>query len=281
MKPGEKQLWRIANTCSMAILQLSLVYDGVAQDMIGVARDGVAMGVNQTAVLNTVGSLGTGATVWQLFPGSRIELIVIGPSASVSKSQLVTTFFDTGPDGDSDPSYPLLTIVPDEAVVKSPDFIVPANPADAQTLQRVPRDLAQQTAAVTRILDFYEESVNASDPNSDTIFYVTPRGQPRVAFPDQKWPNINVTQGVVEDWIINNPTQEEHIFHIHQMHFLVMERDSLTNPTPLLGTGLDQMWDVIDVPCCNHSVKIRVDFTGMQSTLAPALLSINIRVLIL
>jgi len=36
-------------------------------------------------------------------------------------------------------------------------------------------------------------------------------------------PNIVAKQGTVEDWIIENRSRELHAFHIHQLHFLLLE----------------------------------------------------------
>ena len=36
-------------------------------------------------------------------------------------------------------------------------------------------------------------------------------------------PNIVAQQGTVEDWIIENRSQELHAFHIHQLHFLLLD----------------------------------------------------------
>ena len=36
-------------------------------------------------------------------------------------------------------------------------------------------------------------------------------------------PNIVVHAGTVEDWMVENRAQEDHIFHIHQLHFQVLE----------------------------------------------------------
>ena len=36
-------------------------------------------------------------------------------------------------------------------------------------------------------------------------------------------PNIVAKQGTVEDWIIENRSKELHAFHIHQLHFLLLD----------------------------------------------------------
>jgi FtsP/CotA-like multicopper oxidase with cupredoxin domain len=72
-------------------------------------------------------------------------------------------------------------------------------------------------------------------------------------------PGIVTTQGSVEDWIVENRALENHEFHIHQIHFLVLEQ----NGQPVNG----QYQDTIDVPYWDGvgpypSVKLRMDFRG-------------------
>jgi FtsP/CotA-like multicopper oxidase with cupredoxin domain len=72
-------------------------------------------------------------------------------------------------------------------------------------------------------------------------------------------PAIVTTQGSVEDWVIENRALENHEFHIHQIHFLVLERDG----KPVNG----QYRDMINIPFWNGtgpypSVKLRMDFRG-------------------
>ena len=74
-----------------------------------------------------------------------------------------------------------------------------------------------------------------------------------------KDPDITVRAGTVEDWIIENRAHEAHVFHIHQLHFQVMERDGQNVNEPLLR-------DTVDVPYWDGksphypSVKLRMDF---------------------
>jgi FtsP/CotA-like multicopper oxidase with cupredoxin domain len=70
---------------------------------------------------------------------------------------------------------------------------------------------------------------------------------------------MTVQLGDVEDWVIENRTQELHAFHIHQIHFLLREVN---------GTPVDEPFlrDVVNVPFWNGtsptfpSVKLRMDF---------------------
>jgi FtsP/CotA-like multicopper oxidase with cupredoxin domain len=63
----------------------------------------------------------------------------------------------------------------------------------------------------------------------------------------------------VEDWIIENRSTELHAFHIHQVHFLLLDFSGAPVDEPFLR-------DTINVPFYNGktlqypSVKIRLDF---------------------
>ena len=46
---------------------------------------------------------------------------------------------------------------------------------------------------------------------------------PRRSILNSGLPNIIAKQGTVEDWIIENRSNELHAFHIHQLHFLLLD----------------------------------------------------------
>jgi FtsP/CotA-like multicopper oxidase with cupredoxin domain len=112
-----------------------------------------------------------------------------------------------------------------------------------------------------RKLYFSEDVSNPNDPNSPTKFYLTVDGQTPATFdPASGIPNIVVKQGDVEDWIIENRSTELHAFHIHQIHFEVVEWLGLAVNEPFLR-------DTVNVPFYSHSamqnyptVRLRMDF---------------------
>jgi len=74
-------------------------------------------------------------------------------------------------------------------------------------------------------------------------------------------PDIIAKQGDVEDWIIENRTRELHAFHIHQLHFLLID----WNGVPIHDTLLRDIvnvayWD--GTSTVYPSVKLRMDFRG-------------------
>ena len=72
-------------------------------------------------------------------------------------------------------------------------------------------------------------------------------------------PNIVAQQGTVEDWIIENRSNELHAFHIHQLHFLLTGLSRKASERKLLR-------DTINVPYYDGralaypSVRLRMDF---------------------
>ncbi len=111
-----------------------------------------------------------------------------------------------------------------------------------------------------RKLYFSERRADPADPNSAILFYITEEGQTPAAFdPSSTVPNIVVKQGDVEDWIIENRSLELHAFHIHQLHFQLVDWYGINVNEPFLR-------DTVSVPFFdNHmksypSVRLRMDF---------------------
>jgi FtsP/CotA-like multicopper oxidase with cupredoxin domain len=120
--------------------------------------------------------------------------------------------------------------------------------------------LGDVTPARVRRLYFSEELQDPSNANSATTFYITVDGQTPTPFnPMSTEPNITVKQGDVEDWIIENRSTELHAFHIHQIHFLLMDWSGIPVNEPFLR-------DTVNVPYFNGrmlkypSVRLRMDF---------------------
>jgi FtsP/CotA-like multicopper oxidase with cupredoxin domain len=76
-------------------------------------------------------------------------------------------------------------------------------------------------------------------------------------------PNMTVKQGEVEDWIIENRSQELHAFHIHQLHFLLEESNGVHVDEPFLRDTINVgSWD--GKSASYPSVKLRMDFRSPQ-----------------
>jgi FtsP/CotA-like multicopper oxidase with cupredoxin domain len=253
MKPSEKQFWRVLNASADTIVDLQLRYDGVAQPLEVVALDGVPTGSQDGT---TLGKSFTETDIL-LAPAARAEFIVTGPSSSVQTATLMTLNIDTGPDGDNDPTRPLATIQVG-ANAPEPALSVP-HVSEAPPQERF-EGLDRERPTAERKLYFSEVLSDPSDPNSPTNFYITVDGQTPTLFSPDNPPAIVTTQGSVEDWIIENRALENHEFHIHQLHFLLLEQ----NGAPVKN---GQFLDTVQIPYWSGSgpypsVKVRMDFRG-------------------
>jgi len=251
LPPGERQLWRVLNASAITYLDLQILVGSQLQALGVVALDGVPV--------NEADPAGSGI-LWQSHalvpPAGRVEFVFKGPNEGTSAS-LVTRTVDTGPAGENDPTRPIATIISDPNAARQ--RLRPGTSLRPLLQPRLP-GLANVTPARTRKLYFSERPHNAADPNSLTDFFITVDGQqPKLFDPNSKAPDIVVRQGDVEDWIIENRTQELHAFHIHQIHFMVKEWNGVPLDEPYLRDTVNVgYWDGRSSQY--PSVKLRMDF---------------------
>lgn len=251
-KASERELWRVVNAAANTIFDLQVLINEVPQAVQMVAVDGVPIAAQgdlpwpqKTSIL--------------LPPGARAEFIVATPKPG-DQAQLVTRQWDTGPDGDNDPRRPIASIIAqdsgNEGEITSPQH----RPIKANYPELVNRD----TAVIQRKLYFSQVLPNAGSPNAESadvsvFYYLTVEGQKPALYEMNTPPNIVVHQGDVEDWVVENRAREDHVFHIHQLHFRVLEIDGKAVQDPT-------MRDTVDLPYWSGtgpypSVKLRLDFS--------------------
>jgi FtsP/CotA-like multicopper oxidase with cupredoxin domain len=251
MRPEEQQLWRVVNASGITYLDLEVLFGHTRQPLGLVAIDGVP--------LNGYG-LPSDFVDWQTHlgvpPGARVEFIVKGPPEHTS-GLLVTKTVNTGPSGENDPNRAIAIISaskdapePRSELATSPQ---PLPPSQVSWLGSV-------APVRTRRLYFSEKLLDPNDPNSATEFYITVDGQTPTQFdPKSGVPNIIAKQGTVEDWIIENRSSELHAFHIHQLHFMLLDYRGRPVNEPFLR-------DTVNVPYYDGktleypSVRLRMDF---------------------
>jgi FtsP/CotA-like multicopper oxidase with cupredoxin domain len=251
MKPLERQLWRVLNASAITYLNLQLLFDSSPQPMEVVALDGAPLGENGNP-RNAMQRVSRAVVP----PGGRVEFVVNGPRLGVHAA-LVTRGVDTGPAGENDPLRALATIV------TATDAPEPRATLSANPVPLAPQDsvwLGKAIPVRERKLYFSEKAENPNDPNSPTTFYITVEGQTPAAFdPKSSVPNIVAQQGTVEDWTIENRSQEFHAFHIHQTHFILMEWNGRAVDEPFLRDTVNlDYWDGKNPQY--PSVKLRIDF---------------------
>jgi FtsP/CotA-like multicopper oxidase with cupredoxin domain len=251
MRPGEKQLWRVLNASAITYLNLAVLFNRSPQPLGLVAMDGVPIDQDDSLKDSVESQTHIG-----LPPGARAEFIVTGPAAGET-GLFVTRTVDTGPGGENDPNRALARIVPSATAPESrsklqsaPEPLPPSNETWLGSLVPVR----------VRHLYFSEKLIDPNDPTSAVEFYLTVDGEePKMFDMSSDIPNIVAQQGTVEDWIVENRSAELHAFHIHQLHFLLLE---------YMGTPVkeDILRDTVNVPYFNGhslaypSIRLRMDF---------------------
>jgi FtsP/CotA-like multicopper oxidase with cupredoxin domain len=251
MKPGQRQLWRVLNASAITYLNLEVLFNHAPQPLGLIALDGVPLNAN--------GKSGNSVN-WQnhlgVPPGGRVEFIVKGPPSGVN-GLFVTRTVDTGPGGENDPNRVIARITASDDAPE-PRSKLAASPTPLPT-SNLPW-LGDVAPVRTRRLYFSENPVDPDNPNSAMEFYITVDGQaPAVFDPKSGLPNIVAKQGTVEDWVIENRSNELHAFHIHQLHFMLLDYVGIPVNEPFLR-------DTVNVPYYNGraleypSVRLRMDF---------------------
>jgi FtsP/CotA-like multicopper oxidase with cupredoxin domain len=238
MSAGKKELWRVLNASADTYFDLA-IEGGKAGELELLAIDGapVAQVSRRQKIL--------------IPPGGRAEFLVHVPVAAETM-QLVTKGYDTGPDGTATPAHVLARLKP---ALKPEDVAFMESPgATPEKLE----DLRELKPLRTRKIFLSEDREDLVNATATANYYITEEGAKPTAFDMMSdRPDITVQQGNVEDWVIENRAREAHTFHIHQLHFQVMERD---------GRKVEPLtMDTIDLPFWDGkspypSVKLRMDF---------------------
>ena len=231
MRPGEMQVWNLGNLGADAYFDLAV--GGVQLWEIG--RDGNVL--QRPKLIDNV----------FLPPGARSTVVVV--ASDTAGVQPVTTLeVDTGPQGDENAQVQLATLVVDGAPIDSAllqaRLLLPAQ--DQGSIVPTPEQVAALPITRQRTIVFSETA------DGNTFFL---NGQEY----DMSRDDVTVTLGDVEEWTLVNVSGERHVFHIHQLDFLVKS----INNQDIDETG---MRDVIDIPYQQNGVpgevKIIVPFTN-------------------
>ena len=247
MKPGEKQFWRVANATLQDFLQLQVPVNGTPEQLELISLDGYPL--EKPRMQDTI----------LLPPASRAEFIVTAPPSGVI-ANFLTQAYSTGPTGNPDLEQSLanirLTDSPADPNPGGAPIKVPQPNASPALPPLKYADLSSAPITAKRYLYFSEEFGGTNGPIQ---FYISLVGQkPHVFEPNEK-PLITTKVGAVEEWTIENRALETHAFHIHQIHFKVLEIDGkpVTNQD-LRDTIEIPFWEGPGTPY--HSVKVLMDF---------------------
>jgi FtsP/CotA-like multicopper oxidase with cupredoxin domain len=259
MEKGKPQFWRICNCTADTILDLEVRFDGVPQTFWIVGIDGVPVNSQDGTKPGRLIS----ASHYHVPPASRVEIIVDAPSSSVHQAQLVTKYINTGPLGDEDPYRPLSNIQLIDNYNEVDDDTLPPARVEESAPRQLFGGLKSEAVTATRRLYFSE------NPNTNQ-FFITVDGQTPQVFDNNNPPSITTHQGAVERWIIQNRSDENHEFHIHQIHFLVESQSNFeVNGSTQEPAITGQFADTVQVPFWDGNpntpfpaVTLLLDFRG-------------------
>lgn len=292
-RPLTRELWRVLNASADTYVNLGVLFNGEWQASGLTAKHGSWQQVGLVAIDGVPFSEASPSAekiVWKtgilIPPGGRAEFIFQTPPEGI-KAELLTLGADTNPppDEDTDIAAPhpgpstvgivretIPDAIPDNddntpprplaRIVSSLSAVEPSslNEASQVASRSQTPPLATIPPVRQRTLYFSEKVMDPKHPDTSTVFYITEEGHiPKAFDPSAIAPDIIVHQGDVEDWTIENRSTESHDFHIHQTHFLLLERDS----EPVAESYL---LDTVDVPYWDGksttfpSVKLRMDF---------------------
>ena len=230
---GTRQYWQLLNAATDAFLSLSLQDEqGHALPLQVVARDGSPLTDDAGHRLQPPPT----TEPQSVSPGGRLEFWAAAPPAGV-KAYLVTHAIDTGCAGDRLPERRLALVV---ARGGAQARVTPA-PAPAREVHDVFTGLLARKVDRRRVIAMAEYPRPGTDDQTD--FYIFERRPGAVLRPYMMGdaPTITVRAGTTEEWIVENWTNELHTFHIHQLHFRVIDIDGRPVPAPPL-------LDVVEVP---------------------------------
>jgi FtsP/CotA-like multicopper oxidase with cupredoxin domain len=250
MAPGEKQFWRVANSTTQAFLSLSMLFGSTPQNLEIISLDGVPV-TNDPFV-----------TSINIPPAGRAEFIVTAPPAGQAAT-FVNNGFNTGPVGNANAVQLLANISTsssssvNQSVSRQAAQIVPTAPVVASAAKVTQRFAGLETIKATtqRKLYFSEAPLGSNPPVS---FFITVDGQIPKLFSIDEPPAIVTKVGAVEDWTIENHTSEEHAFHMHQIHFLVLSVNGVPLATPVLQDTYNMPFWPGTGPY--PSITVRMDF---------------------
>jgi len=239
---GGVQFWRVVNAATDAFLNLAVIDDtGTPLPLRIVARDGAPLTDDAGARQHP-----KPVTDYQLVPPSgRLEFLVPAPPAG-HKAYFVSHQVDTGCSGDQVPErrLALVTAGPPKADAgpASPVALAPKQEPDAFS------GLMARKTDATRTLALAEYPRPGSADQTDFYIFEKKPGAIIRPFMMDGEPTVTVPAGTTEEWVIENWTRELHAFHVHQLHFRVLEVNGQKQADPPL-------LDVVNVPYATNIDK--------------------------
>ena len=261
-----REFWRVIHAGADTIMNISLIYDGVYQDLQIVALDNTV--VYSDADQKQGGLLVVKYIILSSF--NRAEFIVTSPQASVSKAIFNNNLYYAGPIFFPLLERPLLRLIPNTEAV-FPSVIIP-NPTKLVNLTNDLPNINNYRIDVNRTIIFSEIIPAGNQPPT---FFVTVAGVTPKAFITGQEASINTIVGSKERWTIINNSTEDHVFHIHQLKFLLESVNGNVIPvekrlfydtfvveyTPSINTDPFQ----VNTTSAPSSITVLIDFTAVAA----------------
>ncbi|SDL44524.1 Multicopper oxidase with three cupredoxin domains (includes cell division protein FtsP and spore coat protein CotA) [Arthrobacter sp. ov407] len=227
-RPGERERWRIVNTCVSRYLRLRL--DGQQMQLLGMDSGRFPTPRNADEVL--------------LAPGNRADVLV---TAVEGDATLGAVYYNRGSmaammgpaepapsDGQGTGDLVLATLSVSGAPAASPPA-VPSRPAAADLRTAAVAAHRQVTLAVGGMgMGMMSFTINGRGFNASRT-------------------DTTVAAQTVEEWTLINPSPMDHPFHLHVWPMQIVEERGQTPGQPV--------WrDVVNIPA-NGQVRVRINFT--------------------
>jgi suppressor of ftsI len=210
--PGERQLWRVLNASGKRHYDLAIA--GARMQLV--ARDGVPIGLLEKTPERDV-------THVLLPPGGRAEIVVTGPP---HPALVLSRCYDAGRAGETNPGVIFGELVDDHGLDSSLRVAAPFGAGKPRAYTTVAqRPAAHRTVRFTEDAKGFALNGKRFAPSDPPMFVAH--------------------AGTLEEWTLENKTDEVHVFHVHQVHFVV--------------EATHEWRDVIDVPP-RRTIHVLVDF---------------------
>jgi FtsP/CotA-like multicopper oxidase with cupredoxin domain len=216
---GQPQIWHIGNVGADAFFDLEIERHSVWV----LSRDGNPLyrPVQETHLF--------------IPPGARYTIFVVGTNEG--RFILRSRAIDTGPQGDPNPEVRLGTVVVESPAPMDP----PGGPSEPGLPLPTRRGDASVADSIRRLPIVRRRTVTFSESADGNTFFIN----------DQQWSpdrDDTVTRvGDVEEWTVRNVTGEHHVFHIHQLDFLVTRTNGA-------AADSNRVLDTINVPYARNGV---------------------------
>ncbi|CAF1283582.1 unnamed protein product [Didymodactylos carnosus] len=258
-KPNRCEFWRITNAAADLFFNVSIINNQTnkAYPFEIIAIDSIVIRNEYTGRPETII-----AHHYAMPVASRIEIKVQTPPKG-EELIFMKNFLDRGVSFPNDPVRPIARW---QSKYDAPELpkIMKYKDNSRHKIERF-RKVHDEVPAVNRTIRFFVDFTR-----KDGAFLVVvdfPNPEPAEPFKMNQAPNIIADTGTVEDWRIENCSPELHSFHIHQIHFKVLEISGVPQPPgPLYDTFILPYYvngttngTPVDTTKCPY-VKVRMDF---------------------